>query len=263
MNVYNEFYMGISPDQWEWFAADFLNDIGYDLVSTPSRGPDGGKDLIVSRDGVRYLVSCKHFLQSNKTVGRGDEESILERMIEHSTNGFIGFYSTYLSTGLQTRIDALKTPSLPILIYDNDSISNHLPHLHSYVLQKYGLPNRVKYCLNVSLYDYSPLLCLKCNNDILQDNNISSSMALVYLNDFNNLEYIYGCKACFGGYPELGWTELNQSLHPEQLNGWIKYVDELLDEYPGSPNFHVNRGVYERRVLQRSFPSNWGQWLRL
>lgn len=263
MNVYNDFYAGITPDQWEWFAADFLIDIGYELVSTPSRGPDGGKDLTVGRNGVTYLVSCKHFLLSNKTVGRGDEESILERMVEHSATGFIGFYSTYLSTGLQNRLDALNNAGTPVIVYENNAISNHLPHIHSFVLQKYGLPNNIKYCMNVSVYDYKTLPCINCSKDIIEDQNISASMALVYLNDSQELEYVYGCKACFGGYPELGWTELNQSLHPEQLNGWIRYVDDLLDQYPGSSNLHLNRGMYERRVLQRAYPSNWGQWLRL
>lgn len=104
---------------------------------------------------------------------------------------------------------------------------------------------------------------MKCSTDILQDGAIRSSMAVVCLNDAEQLEYLYGCKACVGGYLDVGWTEVSQSLHPEQLNGWIRYVDELLEEYPTAPNFHHDRGVYERRVLQRSFPSNWGQWLRL
>ncbi len=263
MNVYDSFYMGMSPDEWEWFAADFLNDIGFDLLSPPSRGPDGGSDLIVSKEGVRYLVSCKHFLQSGKTVGRSDEESILERMMQHSVTGFIGFYSTFLSTGLQARINALKTEDRPILIYENSTISDHLPHLHAYVLQKYGLPNGVRYCLNVPVEEYSPLPCMRCSKDILQDGSISSSMALVSLDTEESLLYLYGCKACVGGYHDMGWTEVSQSLHPEQLNAWIKYVDDLLLQYPPAPDFHKNRGFYERRVLQRAFPSNWGQWMRM
>jgi len=263
MNVYDSFYLGMSPDEWEWFAADFLNDIGYNLLSSPSRGPDAGRDFVVSRQGVQYLVSCKHFLPSGRTVGVSDEESILDRMIQHSAEGFIGFYSTFLSTALQTRIDALKAPNRPMLIYDKSTISDHLPHLHAHVLQKYGLPNGVRYCMNVSEEEYSPLPCMRCQTDILQDRAISGSMALVALNAKDLLEYLYGCKACVGGCRDIGWTEVSQSLHPEQLNGWIRYVDELLQTYLPAPNFDRNRGIYERRVLQRSFPSNWGQWLRM
>lgn len=263
MNVYDSFYLGMSPDEWEWFAADFLNDIGYSLLLPPSRGPDGGRDLVVSRPGTHYLVSCKHFLPSGKTVGVSDEESILERMTQHRADGFIGFYSTFLSTALQARIDSLKAPNRPMLIYDKSTISDHLPRLHAHVLQKYGLPNGVRYCINVAEKEYSPLPCMRCQTDILRDQAISGSMALVALNPEGSLEYLYGCKACFGSCHNIGWTEVTQSLHPEQLISWIRYVNELLRMYPSAPNFDRNRGIYERGVLQRSFPSNWGLWPRI
>ena len=59
----------VGSDTFEQFAAEFLKLIGYEDVRGPSRGADGGKDLIVEevRRGisrntkVRWLVSCKHF----------------------------------------------------------------------------------------------------------------------------------------------------------------------------------------------------------
>jgi len=86
--------------------------IGYTTVEGPSRGPDGGKDLIVSesRKGVggetriRWLVSCKHKAVSKKAVGVGDEPSILERVKSKRCQGFMGFYSTLPSSGLASRI---------------------------------------------------------------------------------------------------------------------------------------------------------------
>ena len=53
--------------RFELFARDFLQYLGYRIVESPSRGADGGKDLIVLdvRKGVggetevRWLVSCK------------------------------------------------------------------------------------------------------------------------------------------------------------------------------------------------------------
>ena len=262
MNVYDSFYRGMNPDEWEWFAADFLNDIGFELVSPPSRGPDGGRDLLVVRENVLHLVSCKHFIESGKTVGRSDEESILERMAEHGAAGFIGFYSTFLSAGLQSRIDALRNTHRPMVIFENSGISDHLPHLHAYILQKYGLPDGIHYCMNVAQEDYSQLPCMVCSKDILEDAMISSSMGMVALGSADKLNFVYGCKVCIGGYVDIGWIEVNQSLHPEQLNSWISYVDDLLTRYAPAPGFHESRGTFERRVLQRAFPSNWGRWMR-
>src|SRR5579859_5125301 len=83
-------------DAFELFAREVLTFIGYTIVEDPSRGPDGGKDLIVSesRKGVggetriRWLVSCKHKAASKKAIGVGDEPSILERVKCKRCQGF-------------------------------------------------------------------------------------------------------------------------------------------------------------------------------
>ena len=54
-------------DTFELFARDFLDFMGYRIITDPDRGADGGKDLIVeeSRTGVggetkiKWLVSCQ------------------------------------------------------------------------------------------------------------------------------------------------------------------------------------------------------------
>jgi Restriction endonuclease len=61
---------------WELFAAEFLRTMGFSIDSQVGRGPDGGKDLIVSEDlpgklgrhPFRWLVSCKHFAGSLKSA---------------------------------------------------------------------------------------------------------------------------------------------------------------------------------------------------
>jgi hypothetical protein len=40
--------LGQSGEIWELFARDFFMELGFSVVSTPDRGPDGGKDLIIS-----------------------------------------------------------------------------------------------------------------------------------------------------------------------------------------------------------------------
>ncbi len=97
-------FMEISDngEQWELFARDFLREMGFFIESVPDRGADGGKDLIVSEMfqekltnyRFRWLVSCKHFAQSNRAVSVNDEINIQERLESFGADGFIGFNST-------------------------------------------------------------------------------------------------------------------------------------------------------------------------
>ncbi|TCN75720.1 restriction endonuclease [Shewanella fodinae] len=75
-------------DTFELFARDFLDFIGYKIITNPDRGADGGVDLIVeeSRTGVggetiiRWLVSCKHKAHSGKSVTPTDDANIRDRV---------------------------------------------------------------------------------------------------------------------------------------------------------------------------------------
>ncbi len=99
-------------DAFEQFAAELLQHIGYNQVRGPSRGPDGGRDLIVEevRKGisrntrVRWLVSCKHFVHGGKAVGLSDKSDISDRVNQHKCSGFLGVYSTLPSTALEERL---------------------------------------------------------------------------------------------------------------------------------------------------------------
>lgn len=102
----------VGADTFEQFSAELLRFIGYEEVRGPSRGPDGGKDLIVEevRKGIsrntriRWLVSCKHFIHSGKAVGVSDESDIADRVNQHKCAGFLGIYSTLPSTALEERL---------------------------------------------------------------------------------------------------------------------------------------------------------------
>ncbi len=261
MGVYDQFFQGITPEQWEFFGEDFLSSIGFTILARPARGQDGGADFIVEHKAVKYLVSGKHFIHSNKSVGVRDEVSIVDRMDEHDTSGFIGFYSTTVSSSLQNRFEALKKKKRPCLYYDNSMICDRLPFISSSILQKYGLPNHIRYCLNVAEADYSPLPCMACKSDILEDCRIPLAMALVCISKNGELEYIYGCKECVNQINDLCWVEVSQALHLEQLNGWIGTVNDLFKTYSPSANFYKHRSQFEGAIQQRMFPSNWGKWL--
>lgn len=261
MNVYDQFFRGMNPDEWEFFAADFLSAIGYRIHTYPSKGIDGGKDLLVEADERIYLVSCKHYIQSGNSVGLADEKSIMDRIFQHGATGFIGFYSTIVTSGLADRTKGMSKHDIDFVLYDKSIISDYLPHINSSILQKYGIPNKIKFVLNVPEYEYTPLPCLGCGADILDPKLINYSMATIYVNKNKHLEYIYGCKRCCGNIYDRGWVEVSQALHQEQLNNWIKYVNEELEDFEPSDHFYKNRSEFEGAIQQRVYPSNWGQWL--
>lgn len=264
MNVYDDFFRGMTSEEWEFFAIDLLYSIGYTVLRFPSRGADGGRDGLVSlMNNKTYLVSCKHYIESGKAVGVNDEPSILDRMTQNQAHGFIGVYSTVLSTALDERFIKLTSADSECISYDGNKISNFLPKISSQILQKYGLPNKVKYVLNVPDYEYSQLPCLGCGVDMLTERMITSSMALIRENKEGKLEYLYGCKRCLGNISDRGWVSLYQVLHPEQLNGWISWVKDDIQNFPVSDTFYKHKSEFESAIQQRMYPSNWGRWLAL
>lgn len=259
MNIYQEFFENMNDEEWEFFAIDFLNFLGYQVLQSPSRGADGGLDGLVEYNGIKYLVSCKHFIKSNKSVGTSLENNITDRMYEHDAKGFIGFYSTLPSSALLARFNECITRGFDIQYYDRDKISDGLPNLPSNILQKYGLPNNIQYVLNVHHSQYQPLKCKVCNVDILNDDRINISRVQVSINKDNELEFFYGCKGCLP-WEEIGWLEINQALHQDQLIPWNRFVEEKLLEYKASLNFFQNKNEFDSKIQQRMFPSNWGKY---
>lgn len=124
-------------DTFELFARDFLEKMGFKVNEDPARGSDGGlgKDLIVTetRDGItgdmqtKWLVSCKHFAHSGSSVGVSHESSILDRVKAANCDGFMGFYSTLQSSGLQERIIGIDANTdIKTYVFDRAKIEDHL-----------------------------------------------------------------------------------------------------------------------------------------
>jgi hypothetical protein len=80
---------------WELFARDLLEELGFIIESGPDRGADGGKDIIAKEivkgnlgsHEFRWLISCKHYAHSNKSVTEKDEPNILERVNSFNAYG--------------------------------------------------------------------------------------------------------------------------------------------------------------------------------
>ena len=105
MNRFDNFFRNMTDEEWEKFAV--LRQVGYIPITLPAYGIDSGKDFLVERQNIRYIVSCKHYIKSGKHVGQDDEQNIGDRLLQHNVNGFIGFYSTGITTGLQKRLDGI------------------------------------------------------------------------------------------------------------------------------------------------------------
>ena len=258
----------ISADDWEFFAADFLTWLGFNVIIPPAKGIDGGKDLIVLKENQRYLVSCKHYFQSGKMVGIEDENQFIERLAQHHCDHFIGFYSTGITSSLQSRfIEIQANPNynhIQFIILDRLMISNSLPNIRTEILQKYGLPQHSGFMLHVDKNEYIPLKCISCDKDILAEENITSSMATMWV-DKNTLYFVHGCKKCLEPYSHLekyGWICMSQAIHHEQLLGWGRIVYEALNAgHIVDKTFSLHKFNFDHCVQQRIYPVGWGTWL--
>jgi hypothetical protein len=87
-------------------------------VSPSGRGADQGLDLLVTtavNDGValrqfKWVVQCKHFAQSGKSVQTKDfqnDSSFRDIVSQHVADGYLLVCSTIASVNLQKRFDAL------------------------------------------------------------------------------------------------------------------------------------------------------------
>jgi hypothetical protein len=150
------------PDSFEKFCADFLKVVGYEILEIPSRGADGGLDLKV-KDGRRkpdgelrtkdiWLVSCKHYAQSNRNVGLSDEQSIYDRIIQHGCTAFMGFYSTGPTKSLIERLKGLK---IPFIIYYDRKIEDEIIGLYSRenIFMRYFPESYKKWKLTSNIYE--------------------------------------------------------------------------------------------------------------
>lgn len=267
--MYKNVLKTITPNEWEFFAEDVLFHLGFQIVIGPSEGPDDGMDLLVMRDGIKYLVSCKHAVSSDKNVGISSKSSlsetdILDRIEQHDCKGFVAFYSTGPTSGLKKRFSALRDRGYEIVELYKTDVLEIIPTMRSFTLQKYfsevhGLVHHI----NAHPEEYMPLICMEegCGKDLLDKNNIQFSMTSLVPND-GNLHMLYGCKDCINMYPDIYWAELTQIRHIEQLVGWRGCVEDLLnDGNKPSEEFYKSWALLQAGITQVLVPPGWGRWL--
>lgn len=212
---------------WESFARDFLEELGFYIESAPDRGADGGKDLLITEQlrgqlnkyKFRWLVSCKNYATSKKSVSEKDEVNIQERIDGFNADGFIGFYSTLPSSGLNSRLTQLKENGKikDFRFFDGKLIENHLVRIgYSKLLLRY-LPESYKKIKPKHLIfnEYLPIKCDHCGKDLIENHHEENYDGIVchaeIIHDDKPNEVIavyYACKGdCDKHFDDYYWNE--------------------------------------------------------
>ena len=96
--------------EFENFAKQFLERKGLKITEAPAKDPDGGRDIICEEmtmfntPGFRWLVSCKHYAKSNKSIGVNEDEAKANKLVEHGCNGFMFVFSTPYTEGFKSSV---------------------------------------------------------------------------------------------------------------------------------------------------------------
>jgi len=170
-------------DTFELFSRDFLEHLGFTIKEIPNRGADGKKDFVVNEirkgiggnSSINWLVSCKHYAKSGKSISDNEEPDILDRVRKFSCDGFLGIYSTIPATSLAGKLEGLKS-DFESLIFDRENIEkNLLDSKKGILLAKRYFPKSMEIFLKeihspAEIFAELPeILCLNCGQNILRD----------------------------------------------------------------------------------------------
>jgi len=267
-------------DTFELFTRDFLECIGYEVTENPSRGSDGKKDLMVKelREGiggkteVRWLVSCKHYAHSGKSVNDLDESDIVDRVRKHNCDGFMGVYSTIPSTSLASKLQGLKG-KIDCLVYDREKIEGKLLDSNTGrdLCKRYFPKSIRKYVQNnprpVKFYKNIPkILCEYCGKDLLKAGEgiwaglQSRSKALgqgektqihsAYFSCKGKCDFILKAYYKKKRYDNCGWFDVGDFINP------VGFLNQTIDYIRMLNSFELHEEANEKTIslLKASFP---------
>lgn len=258
-----------NQDTFEQFSREFLELMGFSIISEPDRGPDGGKDMIVEelRQGplssttLKWLVSCKHQAHTGRSVTPKIENNIIDRLTTHDCQGFLAIYSTLPSSGLNTSLVKFKE-KYETEVFDNEVIERVLLETDGGMqLIRRFFPKSYKEIASKApsniLAEYEPLCCEACGVDMLDEHyeGIENGI-IVFVEDKEYREsnpskhlYVDICYCCklrcdeiieqrYEGYSTAGWYDISDLLIPTQhinyiiaiMNGIRSGKDKYTDE---------------------------------
>lgn len=262
-----------SPEEWELFARDFFVEQEFYIESNPDRGPDGGKDMLISEDlrgnlnsyRFRWLVSCKHFAESGRSVGEAEEQNILDRVKTFKADGFIGFYSTLSSAALNTRLNRLREENniKDFRIMDYRSIEAYLMRIgYSNILHRY-FPGSFKEIkpLQLVFTEYEPIICHSCGKDLLlslYERDYSANVIMAYkikggkrfVNDVfcvckGECDKSIEAKLFREGY-STGWQDLSDLIIPAN---YLFYIMALINNIREGKYIFSNSSFEKEKVI--------------
>jgi hypothetical protein len=194
-----------------------------------------------------WLVSCKHFADSGKSVGTGDELNITDRLKQHAVDGFLGFYSTLPSAALIEKLKEYKNQGRlkTYEIFDAKKIEGYFvisgfsKLALRYFPESYGLMRPIQQLLG----EIVELRCDECGADILTSSvHDSPSANLVWSTPVSKgeIEYEELFVVCKGecdrklqarlgaqGYT-TGWEEVADLFNPILfLKNMLTYMNML------------------------------------
>lgn len=105
-------------NDFELLIRELLFKMGY-RVYWSGKGPDGGKDLIcieefdsnIMPSERKWLIQCKHTAHSEKAVGIGDLDDIIDSCVQHDATAYLLVCSTYPSSTVVNRLEGITKSS--------------------------------------------------------------------------------------------------------------------------------------------------------
>ncbi len=115
--MYIDFSLIEGGENFELLCEDLVQSMGYKIEEKVSRGPDGGKDIIAVysikdpagfSETHRYLIECKHFAVSNKSVTEEDIGNVVLRMSANACGRYLLITSTVPSEKARKQLSTLS-----------------------------------------------------------------------------------------------------------------------------------------------------------
>ena len=241
--------------------------LGFRIIESPYRGADGKKDLIVDEilpsSGVtlRWLVSCKHYASSGRSVSDSDEINISDRLKQHGCDGFMAVYSTLPATTLAGVLKGQKHSCVfdhkrieSILLSDPEGLkiaARYFPESY----KKYFLENP----LPVKIFgELEPLQCAVCGRNLLDQGVLGFFLQMSKSNGEKIDDIAFCCAGCcdYGiqqrlakkGYVDVGSWQISDLTSPAL---WLKILMDFIED----KNLYSDKACEKMRLMFiRTFP---------
>ncbi len=142
-----------SGDDFELLCRDVLKSKGVTILSNPAVGPDQGKDILIevesedelgTKEKHKYVVQCKHFAKSGKSVQEKDLGDIRSVCDKHDAQGYFLIASTMPSINVATNFEGINKKGVyKCIFWDKKELESQIEKLSDSVtiISRYNLKN--------------------------------------------------------------------------------------------------------------------------